>query len=463
MAIGEAGSITTNSPGENDPITVTFAEALTDPVIVLSSTANGADPFTLRVVDQDIDGDGNTTSFTFIIEEWEYLDGPHPASETISWIAIEEGVHTLPDGRVIEAGTTDTDASGSSVALSADFDGDTPVVLTSVMSENDTTTVDSDPLNITSTGFDIELQEEEGEDDNHASETVGWIAIQPGGDVDSGTAQTFDGVDENVDVLSLGDDFLNAIVVVETQTIRGGNPETVRVDSQSNTNVGVFIQEEQSGDSEVGHVNEEVGIVAFEAGPIPCFTTGARIHTAQGPRPVEALRPGDQIVTRDNGLQTLRWVCERKLSALHLQMHPDHRPVLLKANSLGPGVPRRDVLVSPQHRFLMSGWRAQLYFGESELLVPARGLVNDQTIKVMNNATQVTYYHLLLDQHEVVRTDHAWSESLHAGQLCKIGIPDAAREELFQLMPDLRTCNGAYGPTARPVARVQETRMLKPV
>ena len=56
MAIGEAGSITTISPGENDPITVTFAEALTDPVIVLSSTANGADPFTLRVVDQDIDG-----------------------------------------------------------------------------------------------------------------------------------------------------------------------------------------------------------------------------------------------------------------------------------------------------------------------------------------------------------------------------------------------------------------------
>ena len=98
MAIGEAGSITTNSQGENDPITVTFTEPMSDPVIVLSSTANGADPFTLRFVNQDIDGDGNTTSFTFIIEEWEYLDGPHPASETISWIAIEEGVHTLPDG-----------------------------------------------------------------------------------------------------------------------------------------------------------------------------------------------------------------------------------------------------------------------------------------------------------------------------------------------------------------------------
>lgn len=302
MAIGEAGSITTNSPGENDPITVTFTEPLTDPLIVLSSTANGADPFTLRVVDQDIDGDGNTTSFTFIIEEWEYLDGAHPVAETVSWIAVEEGVHTLPDGRAIEAGTTDTDASGSSVALNADFDGDTPVVLTSVMSENDTTTVDSDPLNITSTGFDIELQEEEGEDDNHASETVGWIAIQPGGDVDSGTAQTFDGVDENVDVLSLGDVFSNAIVVVETQTIRGGNPETARIDSQTNSNVGVFIQEEQSGDSEVGHVNEEVGIVAFENGLIPCFTTGARVHTAKGHRRVETLRPGDQVVTRDHGL-----------------------------------------------------------------------------------------------------------------------------------------------------------------
>ncbi|MBO6777755.1 MAG: Hint domain-containing protein, partial [Marinibacterium sp.] len=68
----------------------------------------------------------------------------------------------------------------------------------------------------------------------------------------------------------------------------------------------------------------------------------------------------------------MRWVCERNLSTQHLRMHPHHRPVLLKANSLGPGRPRRDVLVSPQHRFLISGWRAQLYFGESELLAPAR-------------------------------------------------------------------------------------------
>ncbi|MEJ8561887.1 hypothetical protein QTO30_12140 [Yoonia sp. GPGPB17] len=103
MAIGEAGSITTGSPVANQPITVNLTEALDDPVFAFSATSNGSDDFTIRLTGQTFDADGNTTSFTFIIEEWEYLDGPHPAVETVNWLAIEEGVHTLPDGRTIEA------------------------------------------------------------------------------------------------------------------------------------------------------------------------------------------------------------------------------------------------------------------------------------------------------------------------------------------------------------------------
>ena len=97
MAIGEAGSITTNSPGVETPITVNLTEPLTDPVFMLTGTSNGGDPYSLRITGQTLDGDGNTTSFTFIIEEWDYLDGLHPADETINWLAVEEGVHTLPD------------------------------------------------------------------------------------------------------------------------------------------------------------------------------------------------------------------------------------------------------------------------------------------------------------------------------------------------------------------------------
>ena len=163
-----------------------------------------------------LDGSGDTIAFTFIVEEWEYLDGPHGAFETINWLAIEEGVHELPDGRLIEAGTSEISSTGRNTGGSETFTAgftDPPVVLTSVMSDNDSTTVDSDPSNVTATGFDITLQEEEAENSFHPAETIGWIAIQAGGDATSGTASANDGVDENVDVLSLGASFTNSVVL----------------------------------------------------------------------------------------------------------------------------------------------------------------------------------------------------------------------------------------------------------
>ncbi|MEX0284622.1 MAG: Hint domain-containing protein [Paracoccaceae bacterium] len=460
MAIGQAGSITTNSPTENQLITIDLAEPLTNPVFALTATNNGGHQYTLRVVDQTLDGDGNTTSFSFIMEEWEYLDGAHPATETINWIAVEEGVHTLPDGRVIEAGTTPVGDAGASVSFNGNYGSDTPVVLTSVMSNNDTTTVDSDPLNVTNSGFDIELQEEEAEADDHGTETIGWIAIQPGGDAASGTATRVGGVDDNTDVLSLGDTFSAPIVVAETQTINGGNPETVKIDGLTSTTIGLYLEEEQSADNETNHIDEDVGFVAFESGLIPCFTPGAQVRTARGLVAVENLQAGQLLVTRDNGLQPLRWVCRRTLGTDHLVRNPQHRPVLIKAGALGPDLPERDLLVSPQHRMLMEGWRAELFFGPSEILVPARGFVNDQTVTLAPKTKPVTYLHLLLDRHEVICVNGAWTESLHAGQLSKGLMPDAAREELFQLFPNLRSYAQSFGATIRPVATVREAMVL---
>ncbi len=460
MAIGEAGSITTSSPTENEPITVTLTEPLTDPVFAFTATNNGGNQFTIRLIDQTFDTDGNTTSFSFIIEEWEYLDGAHPATETINWLAIEEGLHTLSDGRVIEAGTTDVDEAGDSVSLNGDYNGETPVVLTSVMSNNDTTTVDSDPLNVTSTGFDIALQEEEAEADDHGTETIGWIAIQQGGDAASGTSDRVGGVGSDTDTISLGDTFTDAIVLADTQTIQGGNTATVKIDGQTNSDVGLYLEEEQSQDNETFHIDEIVGVVAFESGLIPCFTPGTWIDTVSGPRRIEDLAPGDLLVTRDNGLQPLRWICQRRLDAAHLRAWPQHRPILIRAHSLGRNLPRQDMLVSPQHRMLLQGWRAQLHFGESEVLIPARGLMNDHSICLATEPDPVTYIHLLLDQHQVIRANNAWTESLHAGELCKKMMPPPAREDLFDLFPDLRSSKIGYGSTARRVTTVQEAAVV---
>lgn len=456
MPIGQAGSITTNSPTENAPITITFDQPLENPVIALTATNNGGNQFTLRVTEV------TDNSFTFIIEEWEYHDGAHPAIETINWLAIEEGVHTLPDGRVIEAGTSQVSDSSGSATLSGGFT-DPPVVLTSVMSENETTTVDSDPLNITSTGFDLRLQEEEAQDGTHLAETVGWIAIQSGGDTTSGTAQTFGGVDENTDTLGLGGTFTDAVVLGETQTINGGDTATVVIDGQTNSTVGLFIEEEQSNDNETNHINEVVGVVAFEDGLIPCYTPGTLIMTRRGEVEVTRLRPGDEILTRDAGFQPLRWLSQTRVTAERLKRQPNLQPILIRKNAFGPGLPAADMRVSPQHRMLLSGWKVQLYTAEDEIFAPAKGLIDGEGVLQQAAPEGVSYIHLLFDAHHVIYANGVPSESLHAGQISKYQITPEARHELLELLPDLRCFENAYGDTARRVLKVEETRAFGPI
>ncbi len=451
MAIGEAGSITTNSPTENAPITVNLAEALTNPVFALSATNNGGNQFVLRIIDETLDGNGDTTSFTFIIEEWEYHDGAHPATETINWLAVEEGVHTLPDGRIIEAGTSSVSSSGQNTGGSATFNGgftDPPVVLTSVMSENDTTAVDSDPSNITSSGFDLTLQEEEAQDGVHSAETIGWIAIQAGGDSTSGTAQSVGGVDENVDVLGLGDTFTNSVVLAETQTINGGDTATVVINSQSNSNVGVFVEEEQSANTEMGHVNEDVGIVAFEDGLIPCFTAGTEISTPNGPICVEHLKVGDLVQTVDNGPQEIRWIGRRRLNKQDLEQEPNLLPIRIVAQSLGHQLPTRDLVVSRQHRMFVTSKVAERMFGANEVLIAAIRLTALPGIFIDTQAQEVEYIHLLFDEHELLYAEGAKTESLYLGcEAAKALTPDAFKE-VTTLFPELRL-QTSYKRTAR--------------
>ncbi len=465
MAIGEAGSITTNSPTENAPIEIALEQPLTDPVFAFTATNNGGNQFVVRLVDQTIDADGNTTHFTVIIEEWEYHDGAHPATETINWLAIEAGAHELPDGRVIEAGTVQADENNSSVNLTGNFD-DPPVVLTSVMSENDTATVDSDPLNITASGFNVRLQEEEGQDGNHADETVGWIAISAGGnDTVSGTAQAVGGVDENVDVIGLGATFSDGVVLAETQTIEGGDTATVVIDSQTSTSVGVFVEEEQSQDSEVNHVDEVVGIVAFEDGLIPCFAKGTRIRTIRGETRVEDLKTGDAVdvlAAGDSPIpgtgQVLR-IFQRHIDAATLAAFPKLRPVRIAAGALNGHLPTRDLLVSRQHRMLVSSRVAQRMFGVKDVLVPAIKLTELPGVEVDDTLEEVTYFHLLFERHQVVYAEGCPSESLYLGPGALNSLSAAARAEVLTIFPDLQPDLG-IGKPARPIPKRHQQKRL---
>jgi len=79
----------------------------------------------------------------------------------------------------------------------------------------------------------------------------------------------------------------------------------------------------------------------------PCFVSGTPVDTPRGPRPVETLRPGDRVLTRDHGEQVIRWAGARRLVLPEGPQGDRFRPVRLRAGCLGPGVPARDDGCSP--------------------------------------------------------------------------------------------------------------------
>jgi len=162
----------------------------------------------------------------------------------------------------------------------------------------------------------------------------------------------------------------------------------------------------------------------------PCFTTGVLIRTAGGERRVETLRPGDAVWTADGGPKPLLRLLSCAVGEAELAERPALRPILIRAGAFGPGRPARDLRVSPQHRILVSDWRAALNWGEEEVLVPARALVDGRGIVVDEAASSVTYHHLVFDRHEIVESEGLLSESYLPGALTLAGL---TAEELLSV------------------------------
>ncbi len=189
-----------------------------------------------------------------------------------------------------------------------------------------------------------------------------------------------------------------------------------------------------------------------------CFTRGSLIETEGGEIPVEDLCIGDAIVTRDNGVQHIAWIGKRSLSK---SAAPRHVPIRIKANALGNGLPKRDLLVSPQHRILVSDWRAELMFGASEVLIAAKHLVNDSDIRVANDLDSFEYFHILFDSHQTVFSEGLPTESLHPGDMTMKSLPKESRAEVLELFPELVDDLTTYGPTTHTSLRAFEAKALQ--
>jgi len=247
-----------------------------------------------------------------------------------------------------------------------------------------------------------------------------------------------------------GDDY-------DTLDLTGSGPLRVELDPGNPENGTVTFYD--GGGFGPGNV---IGTMEFEEieNVVPCFTPGSRIATPRGEVLVENLAVGDKIITRDNGIQEIRWVGSKTMNHAELRGAPHLRPILIKAGSLGDGLPERDMLVSPQHRMLVANDRTSLYFEESEVLVAAKHLVNHNGVQWMDTL-RTTYIHFMFDRHEVVLADGAWTESFQPGDVTLGGMGNSQRNEIFELFPDLREPAGRDDyVAARKVLKSHEARLI---
>lgn len=192
---------------------------------------------------------------------------------------------------------------------------------------------------------------------------------------------------------------------------------------------------------------------------IPCFTAGTRIDTRNGPVAVEDLRPGDMVLTRDNGFLPLVWCGQRRVSDAEMAATEELAPVMIAQGALGNGLPEQAMRVSPQHRMLVTGPRAELMFGEREVLVPAIDMVGLPGIT--RDRSAATYVHIMFDSHQIVRADGAWSESFQPADAAMGGLDAAQRAELLALFPALAKAEGRRAfRSARMILKPQEARAL---
>lgn len=203
------------------------------------------------------------------------------------------------------------------------------------------------------------------------------------------------------------------------------------------------------------------GAGARHAGGVICFTPDTRIATAAGPKLIQHLRPGDTVLTRDDGPQPILWTGHRRMTGARLYAMPHLRPIRFRAGAFGTDRPDGDLLVSPQHRMLIRGPQARALFNSDEVLVAAEDLLNDRSVVVDHSAREVTYIHLLLERHSILFANGMESESFHPSNTALDTIEDSQRAGLLSLLPGIETNPESYGDYARRNLSASEAAILR--
>ncbi len=157
------------------------------------------------------------------------------------------------------------------------------------------------------------------------------------------------------------------------------------------------------------------------------FTRGTRISLASGAMvPIQDLKVGDRVLTRDEGAQAIRWIGQSTVRAVG-----DFAPIVIAAgalNNLG------DLVVSPDHRLFVYQRSDRIGAGQPELLVKARHLVNGETVYVQNGGF-VDYFQILFDHHHIIYAEGIAAESMLIDPRTRPALPPELLEKLGEILP----------------------------
>lgn len=440
---GQYNQDTNQSSNMNGPDTVEGASDITS-----------ANTYDAAVLDVDFIPTGDTMTMQFVFASEEYPEYTNSLYQDFVGVWVNDVYVPMEIGSI----NPETVNGGSNESLFIDNTGDAYNTEMDGFTLTMTLTMDVDPGETNNIRIAIADVGDSSYDSNLliAAGSVQTSVVAESDDINVGLNSS-----KTVDLLANDDGGGNTLSLthINGQAVSAGslivlpNGQTILVNADGTITVTADGDEESSNftytvQSSTG--TTDVGFGTINAAP--CFVEGTLIRTPYGDVPVEDLEEGDMVLTYDDGVQPVRWSGNRTVPA-----KSKLAPIRIEANTFGE---HGALLVSPQHRILIRDSLAEVLFGESEVLVAAKDLVNDQSVRRLEGG-EVTYFHLLFDRHQIVFSQGLESESFLPGPQIKNVFEAEIVDEICTLFPELDTETGdGYGPSARPALKPYEANLL---
>lgn len=171
--------------------------------------------------------------------------------------------------------------------------------------------------------------------------------------------------------------------------------------------------------------------VATRLSDLVCVSFARGTHIALGSgaqRPIEALVPGDRVLTRDHGAQPIRWIGRATLRAVG-----SFAPVVIGRGALGNA---GDLIVSQHHRMFLYQRDRKPGLRTAEVLVQAKHLVDGVNI-FLREGGYIDYFSLIFDAHEIIYAEGIPAESLMVNEATLSRLPEDMAEEVKARFPGL--------------------------